>query len=119
MPNYIVKPSHYNQNTGCGDAYCKDSAIFFNTLATKLLEMTTSIETRIEEIQKNCNNNSIGNGIYFVQIEVPSMKIGVKYEYIEYVKRYGPPPPLESFDETKLQQIREELGLITDPSLSL
>ena len=128
MPYYISKLSSYVRNGSgggggnggcCGDSYCKDSSRFFSSLATKLLEMTTAITKRIDDIKKNCgNSHGAGKGFLLASIDAPQMTLGVKYEYIEYIKRYGPPTD-GKFDETKLQLLREELGMVTDPSLSL
>jgi hypothetical protein len=118
MPNYIIKQHLHSRNTGCETSYCKDSAIFFNDLATKLLEMASAIDTRIEEIQKNCHNSGSGKGVYFASVEVVPMTVGIKYEYIEYIKIYGPPTD-GVFDETKLQQLRVKLGIDTKSSTAL
>jgi hypothetical protein len=38
------------------------------------------------------------------------MALGIKYEYVEYIKQYGPPPD-GIFNEEKLAAIRIELGI--------
>ena len=118
MPNYIIKQSTNQRNTSCNTSYCKDSAIFFNDLATKLLEMASAVDTRIEEIQKNCHKAGSGKGVYFVSVDVEPPPIGIKYEYIHYIKVYGPPSDGE-FDEAILQKIRIEFGLNTNSLTTL
>jgi hypothetical protein len=76
------------------------------------MEMTTAITKRIDDIKANCKGGGGASGFLLASIEAPQMTIGVKYEYIEYIKRYGPPPD-GKFDETKLQQLRAELGITT------
>ena len=117
MPLYIIKNKKGNCNE---DVYQKESSCnskFFSDLATKLLEMAESVNKRMEDIKKNCGGVKSG-GIYFGAITVPVMSLGVKYEYIEYIKRFGPPTDGQ-FDETKLKQLRKELGIDTNSITSL
>jgi hypothetical protein len=115
MPTYLVKNnskgSFKDSNQPCLQdcSIDRNSAIFFNNLATKLLEMSQSIETRITELENRpCSTET--KGVFFAAIETPSMTLGVKYEYIEYIKRYGPPSE-GKFDEQKLNSLRIELGI--------
>jgi hypothetical protein len=115
MPNYIVKSGYGVDGGGasndcCREVYCKDNTKFYMFLAQKLLEMTESVNNRIKDIEKNCNRNSGEHGVLLVSIDAPAMVVNVKYEYIEYIKRYGPPPQ-GKFDEHKLHCLREELGI--------
>ncbi len=112
MPSYIVVAGRGGYD---GDPCCRDnsvdrnSAIFFNTLANKLLDMSKAIDARIAEISKKvCQPTT--KGFIFASIEAPSMVLGVKYEFVEYIKRYGPPPK-GKFDPEKLNLIRNELGI--------
>ena len=93
----------------------KKSSIFFNTLASKLLEMSQSIEKRIEEIKKNCNTPKQADGFLFASIETPEMTICIGEEYIIYMQRHGPPHH-GKFDHHKLNHIRREYN-ITVPSI--
>ena len=86
----------------------KNSAMFFNTLSLKLLEMSETVEKRIEVIKKNCNENQRANGFLFASIDTPQMNISVGSEYVIYVQRYGPPPN-GKFEPAKLELIRKEL----------
>jgi hypothetical protein len=105
MPRYIT-----NCCQPCSsDDYCKDNIRFFSILALKLKDMAIAINDRMEEI-KNKVCETVSGGIYFASVDVPSMTIGVKYEYIEYITRYGPPED-GIFDATKLSIIRNELGI--------
>lgn len=95
----------------CDNTVDRNSALFFSNLATKLLDMSKAIEARMEELaNKACHTES--GGFLFASIDTPSMAIGVKYEYVEYIKRYGP-PHRGKFDEHKLRKIRKELGIHT------
>ncbi len=122
MPSYITKiinggicqtPSQQN---GCS-SFSRDSSNFFSDLATKLLEMTTAVNKRIEDIKKNCGGSK-QSGFFLASIEAPVMNLGVKYEYIEYIKRYGPPTD-GKFEEEKLKQLRIELGIDTNSATAL
>jgi hypothetical protein len=71
--------------------------------------MSETINHRMEEMKKNlCHKGE--SGILLASIEAPVMTIAIKYEYVEYIKQYGPPPQ-GKFDEDKLIKIRKELGI--------
>ena len=111
MPAYITKSVGGSNGMG---AVCQDSSCnvkFFNNLATKLLEMATAVNNRIEDIKRNCSS-APQSGFLLASIETPVMQLGIKYEYIEYIKRYGPPSD-GKFDEDKLEELRIELGVNT------
>jgi hypothetical protein len=112
MPAYIVVAGRGGYS---GDPCCRDnsvdrnSAIFFNNLANKLLEMSKAIDARMAALaNKVCEPTS--KGFLLASIETPAMVLGVKYEYVEYIKRHGPPVK-GKFDEAKLEAIRIELGI--------
>ena len=112
MPSYIIVAGRGGYS---GDGCCKDnsvdrnSAIFFNTLANKLLEMSRAIDARMAELSnKVCEPAS--KGFLLASIETPQMVLGVSIEYVEYVKRHGPPVN-GKFDQAKLADIRAELGI--------
>jgi hypothetical protein len=77
--------------------------------------MTQAIDKKIEDIKERCkrNNNNKQTGFLFASIETPTLAIGVKYEYIEYITRYGPPKD-GVFDEKILEALRIELGISND-----
>lgn len=109
MPRFLItNMSATNGGCCCDNSIDRNSAVFFNKLALKLMDMTQSIEKRIDEISKRCVGPQ--KGFLLVSIETPAMNLGVKYEYVEYVKRYGPPPK-GKFDEALLEAIRIELGI--------
>jgi hypothetical protein len=113
MPSFLKTNKTYsNTACGCDNSIDRNSAIFFNNLATKLLEMTTAIDNRIKKIEENCVSNRGSSGFLLASIETPVMSLSIKYEYVEYIKRYGPPPNGQ-FDQALLEEIRIELG-ITD-----
>lgn len=112
MPSYIVVAGRAGYS---GDPCCKDnsidrnSAIFFNNLANKLLDMSKAIDARMTELaNKACPAPS--KGFLLASIDTPQMVLGVKYEYVEYIKRHGPPSK-GKFDKDKLEAIRIELGI--------
>lgn len=110
MPAYIVgRESFLGGNCCCDNLLDSNTATFFNNLANKLLTMSQKIETQIRELQnKPCPAQP--KGFLFASIETPRMLLGVKYEYVEYIKRYGPPEK-GKFKEELLQQLRIELGI--------
>jgi hypothetical protein len=87
----------------------RDTIVFYSRIASKLLTMSETISDRIEEMKKHMCGKS-ESGVLLASIEAPVMTIAIKYEYIEYIKQYGPPPE-GKFDEDKLIKIRKELGI--------
>ena len=109
MPRYIV---YQSVNDGCDTTIDRNSAVFFNNLATKLLAMSKAIQTKMDDLaNKVCSPNEYG-GFVLVSIDTPQMLLGVKYEYIEYIKRYGPPIKGQ-FNENLLDKLRKELNIST------
>jgi hypothetical protein len=117
MPSYLSsgRLGLMNRSGGCCDdnSIDRNSAIFFNNLASKLLEMTHSFEKRIEDIKKNCGGQS-ARGFLFASIDTPQMNISIGSEYVIYVQRFGPPEK-GKFDKCKLDIIRKELKLTAPP----
>ena len=109
-PKYI-RHLQKNINNICS----RDTTIFFSKLASKILIMSETINDRINVIKSQVCTTS-ESGILLASIEAPVMAIAIKYEYIEYIKQYG--PPVEGiFDEDKLTNIRKQLGITNDNSL--
>jgi hypothetical protein len=113
MSRYINKGSLLN----CGPCnssadYCKDTTRFFSNLADKLKKMAIAINDRIDDL-KNQSCQTIPGAIVFATVEMPKMTVGIKYEYVEYIKRYGPPDD-GKFDPIKLDLLRKELNISTD-----
>jgi hypothetical protein len=113
MPTYIVSNTFNNilsGANGCSNAVvCRDTTRFFDKLATKLKDMAEAVNKRIEEIKESAKCQK-AEGFILASIDVPQMTLDIKYEYVEYIKRYGPPEN-GIFDETKLAALRVELGL--------
>jgi hypothetical protein len=111
MPSYLI-PGNIGSSGGsgcCCDSIDVSSAVFFNNLATKLLDMSKAIEKRISDLSSRVCVPT--KGVKLIEISAPSMNIGVKYEYIEYIKRIGPPTN-GIFDPVILEKIRKELGIV-------
>ena len=107
MSRYIVLSSSSACSMGM---VCKDTITsFYGTLATKLLTMAESINTKIEYLK---NNSGIiqSRGIVMAEIQVSKMVLGVKAEYLEYIRRYGPPVD-GIFEPNRLDLIRSQLGI--------
>jgi hypothetical protein len=116
MRSYIRSGSMMGGSGGDGcccvdNSIDRNSALFFTNLANKLLQMSKTIEEKIEEIKRDCNKPAPGGrGFIFASIDTPVMSIAVSQEYIEYIKRYGPPPN-GKFVPLKLHLLRIELGI--------
>lgn len=111
MPSYLVSGNIKSSNTTgccCDSSIDSNSAIFFNNLASKILDMSKAIEKKMDDLSKQVCTQAVGFSL--VKIDTPSMLLGVKYEYMEYIKRYGPPDSGQ-FDEVLLEKIRNDLGV--------
>ena len=86
----------------------KQTAIFLDSLATKLLQLTESFEAKIEEAKLTYKPSEADmEKRIFASVETPVMNVSIGYEYFLYVQRYGP-PHLGKFDPEKLALIRAE-----------
>lgn len=117
MPSYLSQSqSCLSNNTSanstacCAPEACQSSLVFFNTLSEKMLDMVTTLKTQFEKCAANANNNSTARGFILAKIDAKPPTLGIKYEYLEYIKRYGPPSDGQ-FDPVLLQQLRTELGI--------
>jgi hypothetical protein len=72
--------------------------------------MTQSLKNQFEELKKQACNGTKARGAILAEIDAPVMTIGVKMEYIEYIRRFGPPGN-GVFDPCKLEELRCELGI--------
>lgn len=111
MPSYLLSGNIKNGSTSgccCDSSIDSNSATFFNNLATKLLDMSKTIQKKMDDLSNQVCKPTTGFSI--VKIDTPSMLLGVKYEYMEYIKRYGPPDD-GIFEEALLEKIRVELGI--------
>jgi hypothetical protein len=119
MPNFLRVSSVLGGSTnGCcvDNTIDRNSALFFNNMANKLLEMSLAIEGRFEDIRKRCGGAlPPGPTFFFASIETPVMTVSVPAEYIEYIKRYGP-PHRGCFDEEKLRFICYSMGIPYTPN---
>jgi len=112
--NYILpnsRASHGSYDPSCEPAPAIDrqTVLFISTVATKLLDLTTSIDDRIETIQKNCKGYT-SEKLILASVDTPNMNISIGPEYVIYVQKHGP-PKLGQFDPDKLAEIRAELGI--------
>ena len=87
--------------------YSAKSVQFFSTLSDKLVVMTESLKAQFEALRLEALGRS-AQGPVLASIDAPKMTLGVKYEYIEYINRYGPPAD-GKFDAALLAVIRQEL----------
>ncbi len=106
----LQNPYSLNNGSGGGsggNCCCPSSTKFLETLTDKLIEMTESIKTQIEELENRVP--SCHRGLRIAEIDVPVPPIAVKQEYLIYIKRYG--PPINGiFDPIYLDLIRAELA---------
>lgn len=87
--------------------YSAKSVQFFSTLSDKLVSMTESLKAQFNALRIEALGRS-AEGAIFASITAPKLTLGVKYEYIEYINRYGPPAD-GKFDAGLLATIRQEM----------
>jgi hypothetical protein len=103
-------------NCSSGQIKCMSSLNFLDTLSKKLLAMTESLQKQFDECVRPPPSGGGESGVYLAKIDTPKMVIGVKYEYVLYIQRYGPPEN-GVFDETILTNLRAELGITAENTL--
>ena len=98
-------------STDAGNCCCPSSTKFLETLTNKLVDMTNSLKTQFSELVKPPVNTG-GRGIFLATVDA-SQVVQVRYEYLYYIRRYGPPVN-GIFDPVYLDLIRAEIdaGLI-------
>jgi hypothetical protein len=87
--------------------YSAKSVEFFSTLSDKLVLMTESLKAQFERLRLEAQGRR-AEGPIFASITAPKMTLGVKYEYIEYINRYGPPAD-GIFDAALLESVKQDL----------
>lgn len=113
MPRYLMSGSSMlcgKSSAGCtsSNINCSSAINFLDILSLKLLEMTKSLQEQFEECKHVPTTQA--SGFVLASVDVPKMVVGVKYEYIVYIQRYGPPTN-GAFDESILTHLRTELGI--------
>lgn len=107
MPRYLVSQVFIPGTCPNPQEDCQSSITFFSKMSDKLLNMVKSLKKQFEACSKPTQS---ARGAILAEIETPQMVLGVKMEYVEYIKRFGPPAE-GIFEEAKLQQLRAELGI--------
>jgi hypothetical protein len=104
-------------NCSSGQIKCMSSVNFLETLSEKLMAMTESLQEQFAELVRPPPAPSkAAGGFYFAKIDTPTMVLGIKYEYVLYIQRYGPPEN-GIFDEAILTNLRAELGITAENTL--
>lgn len=86
---------------------CPSSTLFLESLTNKLIAMTTSLKQQFTDLKNNQKQFLGPQAPRLVEIQVET-NVSVKYEYILYLKRYGPPVN-GIFDPIYMSLIRAEL----------
>ena len=101
---YSLTPS--SANADAGNCCCPSSTKFLETLTDKLIEMTNSLKTQFAELVKPPAPGG-SRGFFLATIPLTA-KVTTKYEYVFYIRRYGPPTN-GIFDPIYLDLIRAEI----------
>lgn len=115
MPRYLEKPkgtAFLDDATlrDVSNAICYTKAMnFLDTIANKLKQLVISLKNQFERLKRQVVTRA--QGPILASVTVRTIPLGVKYEYVEYIKRYGPPTN-GIFDENLLIGLRNELGIV-------
>jgi hypothetical protein len=101
----VTPPSSSSSNSA--NCCCPSSTLFLESLTNKLIAMTTSLKEQFADLKNNQKPTLGPQAPRLVEIQVKT-NVSVKYEYIIYLKRYGPPVN-GIFDPIYLSLIRAEL----------
>jgi hypothetical protein len=93
-----------------GNALCYTKSLdFLGNLANKLSELTNSLKTQFDTLRNQIPSTT--GGTILASVTIRSPPIGIRYEYFEYITRYGPPVD-GIFNPDYLTVIRRELGIV-------
>lgn len=108
LPTGISSYPYTSKGTGGSNCCCPSTSNFLDTLAKKLYDMTVSLKKQFDEM-KCWGGPNQQTGIVLASIEA-SANVQVKFEYVHYILRYGPPVN-GIFDPELLAIIRTELEM--------
>ena len=97
--------SSSSANADAGNCCCPSSTKFLETLTNKLVDMTKSLQIQFAELVRP--PSSAFSGIRLAEVDV-SQRVLARYEYLFYIRRYGPPAN-GIFDPIYLDLIRAEI----------
>ncbi len=69
--------------------------------------MTDALKLQFENLRLEALARS-AEGPIMASITAPSLNLGIKFEFVQYINMYGPPPD-GKFDPVILEQIRQDL----------
>ena len=100
-------PASSSSSSSC---CCPSSTVFLDTLTTKLIAMTRSLQQQFIDLEKNQKPPATGpRAPRLAEIKV-SATVSVKYAYYIYLQRYGPPVN-GKFDPLYIDLINAEIAL--------
>ena len=97
--------SNPSANADAGNCCCPSSTKFLETLTNKLVDMTTSLKEQFAELVHP--STTTHRGIRLAETDA-TQHVQTRYEYLFYVRRYGPPEK-GIFDPVYLDLIRAEI----------
>lgn len=100
-------PTSYSSSAS--DCCCPSTTVFLDTLTTKLIAMTRSLQVQFEDLKKNQAPALGPRAPRLAEIKVSAV-VSVKYAYFIYVQRYGPPVN-GKFDPLYIDLINAEIAL--------
>lgn len=105
QPTTTTDPTTTTTSSSC---CCPSTTTFLSTLVDKLYTMAQTLKSQFENYE-NLAKKQPARGAIFAEIEVADVNLQIKYEYVIYIERHG--PPIDGiFDETLLAQIRAEMA---------
>lgn len=113
MPRYIeYGRCNTEKSSGCCSKSASEyetSVNFFSQMSEKLTAMVSTVKTQFDDYRAQIDKFTTPKGIVS-KVDTPGLVLGVGQEYLEYIKRFGPPPN-GVWDPAKIAQLRIELGI--------
>ncbi len=115
MPRFITRPgsTYYLADSTIdhvGNELCYTKSMdFLETLSGKLKELTDALKIQFDDLRKQITVKA--RGPVLASVVAKTIPVGVKYEYVMYIKEYGPPVN-GKFDENLLEGLRRQLGIV-------
>lgn len=104
----ITQPAVTDPTTSSSNCCCPSTTTFLSTLVDKLYTMAQTLKGQFETYESLAKKQP-ARGAVFAEIEVADVKLEIKYEYVIYIEKHG--PPINGiFDEALLAQIRVEMA---------
>jgi hypothetical protein len=107
IPTTIQPTTTITQSSTSSSCCCPSTTTFLSTLVDKLHTMASRLKDQFDALEAKTQRTP-QKGIIFAEIDT-TVGVSIKYEYVIYIEKYG--PPIDGiFDEALIAQIRAEMA---------